>query len=190
MPFINEAVWALHDGVAEAGGDRHDREARLRAPDGAARARRPDRPRHVRRDHGSAARRARRRPLRALPAAPRAGECRANWAASLARGFYIYPGRQDPTGPVRQNPRRRSTLCASCWSTTTTRCARCCARPSRPSTSRSTRPPTPSRPRQRIAAARPDAIVLDVAHAGPRRRGALRAAEGGAARRARSRSCC
>ena len=37
------------------GGDRHDREARLRASAGAARARRPDRARHVRRDHGGAA---------------------------------------------------------------------------------------------------------------------------------------
>ena len=54
MPFINEAVWALHDGRRRAGGDRHDREARLQPPDRAARARRPDRPRHVRGDHGGA----------------------------------------------------------------------------------------------------------------------------------------
>src|SRR6185437_4680179 len=52
-----------------AGGDRHDREARLRAPAGAARARRPDRARHLRRDHGGAPRGARGREVRALPAA-------------------------------------------------------------------------------------------------------------------------
>ena len=58
MPFINEAAYALHGGRRRAGGDRHDREARLQPPDGAARARRPDRPRHLRRDHGGAPRRA------------------------------------------------------------------------------------------------------------------------------------
>ena len=31
MPFINEAAYALLEGVADAGGDRHDREARVRA---------------------------------------------------------------------------------------------------------------------------------------------------------------
>ena len=67
-----------------AGGDRHDREARLRAPDGAARARRPDRPRHVRRDHGGAPRRARRPEVRAVPAAPRVRRRRAASAASRA----------------------------------------------------------------------------------------------------------
>ena len=56
MPFINEAAYALLEGVGRAGGDRHDREARLRASARAARARRPDRARHVRRDHGGAAR--------------------------------------------------------------------------------------------------------------------------------------
>ena len=50
-------------------GDRHRREARLRAPDGAAGARRPDRARHVCRDHGGAPRRARRPEVRAVPAA-------------------------------------------------------------------------------------------------------------------------
>ena len=65
MPFINEAAYALLEGVADRRGDRHDREARVRAPAGAARPRRPDRPRHVRRDHGSAAPRARRSEVRA-----------------------------------------------------------------------------------------------------------------------------
>ena len=76
MPFINEAVWALHDGVAEA--EAIDTIAKLgfAHPHGTARARRPDRPRHLRRDHGSPPRRPRKRPLRALPAAQRVGKCR------------------------------------------------------------------------------------------------------------------
>ena len=56
MPFINEAAYALHGRRRRGGGDRHGREARLRPSDRAARARRPDRARHVRRDHGGAAR--------------------------------------------------------------------------------------------------------------------------------------
>ena len=56
MPFINEAAYALHDGVAEAAGDRHDREARVQPSHRAARARRPHRARHVCLDHGGAAR--------------------------------------------------------------------------------------------------------------------------------------
>ena len=75
MPFINEAVWALHDGVAE-GGDRHDREARIRASARAAGARRSDRPRHLRGDHGGAAGGPRRRSLCPLSATPRAGHGR------------------------------------------------------------------------------------------------------------------
>ena len=55
-------------GRRRAGGDRHGREARVRAPDGPARARRPDRARHVRRDHGGAARGSRRSEVRAVPA--------------------------------------------------------------------------------------------------------------------------
>src|SRR5918992_1829758 len=54
------------------GGDRHDREARLRAPDGPARTCRPDRARHVRGDHGGAPRGARGREVRAVPAPARA----------------------------------------------------------------------------------------------------------------------
>ena len=54
MPFINEAVDALAEGVAEA--EAIDTVAKLGFghPIGPARARRPDRPRHVRRDHGGA----------------------------------------------------------------------------------------------------------------------------------------
>jgi len=59
MPFINEAVYALQDGVAEA--EAIDTIAKL----GFA-------PRHVRRDHGSPPRGPRRRQVRALPAALRA----------------------------------------------------------------------------------------------------------------------
>ena len=47
MPFINEAVYALAERRGRRRGDRHGREARLRAPDRPAGARRPDRPRHA-----------------------------------------------------------------------------------------------------------------------------------------------
>src|SRR5262249_28221636 len=59
-------------GRRRAGGDRHDREARIRASDGPARAGRPDRPGHLRRDHGGDPRRPRRGSLRAVPAPSRA----------------------------------------------------------------------------------------------------------------------
>ena len=72
MPLINEAAYALQDGVARGGGDRHDRQARLQPPDGAARTGRPDRARHLRLHHGGAAGRAGRCEARALPPAPRA----------------------------------------------------------------------------------------------------------------------
>ena len=69
MPFVNEAVYALMEGVAEA--EAIDTIAKLgfRAPAGAARTRRSDRPRHVRLDHGGPARGAGRPEIRALPAA-------------------------------------------------------------------------------------------------------------------------
>ncbi len=80
MPFINEAVWALHDGVAEP--EAIDTIAKLgfNHPLGTACPRRPDRPRHLRRDHGGAPGRARRRPLRALPAVAGARRGGAAWA--------------------------------------------------------------------------------------------------------------
>ena len=64
--------YALQDGVAEA--EAIDTIAKLgfNHPDRTARARRPDRARHVRLDHGGAARGARRRQVRAVRAAPRA----------------------------------------------------------------------------------------------------------------------
>ena len=70
MPFINEAAYALMEGVAEP--EAIDTIAKLgfAHPLGPARARRPDRARHVRRDHGGAAPRARRPEVRAVPAAP------------------------------------------------------------------------------------------------------------------------
>ena len=58
-----------HGGRRRGRGDRHDREARVRAPARAARARGPDRARHLRRDHGGAARGPRRPEVRAVPAA-------------------------------------------------------------------------------------------------------------------------
>ena len=75
MPFINEAVYALRDGVAEP--EAIDTIAKLgfAHPIGPARARRPHRPRHLRRDHGRAARGARRPEVRAVSAAARA-RCR------------------------------------------------------------------------------------------------------------------
>ena len=69
MPFINEAVWALHDGVAEAEAIDTIAEARLRPSARPAGARRPDRSRHLRRDHGGASRRIGRRSLRSVPLA-------------------------------------------------------------------------------------------------------------------------
>ena len=47
MPMINEAIFCLHEGVADAGRDRHDHEARHEPPDGPADARRLHRPRHL-----------------------------------------------------------------------------------------------------------------------------------------------
>ena len=111
MPFINEAAYALMEGVAEAGGDRHDREARVRAPDGAARARRPDRPRHVRRDHGRAARAA-----SATRSTRRARCCastcrRAGSAGSQAAGSTRTSAREPSAlrAPRRRHRRRAST---------------------------------------------------------------------------------
>ncbi len=56
-------------GRRRGGGDRHDREARVRAPDGPARARRPDRARHLRRDHGRPPRGPGQPEVRAVPVA-------------------------------------------------------------------------------------------------------------------------
>ncbi len=70
MPFINEAAYALLEGVAEP--EAIDTIAKLgfAHPDGPARARRPDRARHVRGDHGGAPPRSRRHEVRALSAPP------------------------------------------------------------------------------------------------------------------------
>ena len=75
MPFINEAAYALQDGVAEP--EAIDTIARLgfAHPIGPAGARGPDRARHVRGDHGGHARGSRRPEVRALPAAARARRC-------------------------------------------------------------------------------------------------------------------
>ena len=111
------------DGVAERGGDRHDREARIRASDRPARARRPDRARHVCRDHGRAARRARRPEVRAVPASqastsPRGGsDARAAAAststaracAAIISAAFGSPGvrRPSPAGAPGRTGRRR-----------------------------------------------------------------------------------
>ena len=88
MPFINEAVWALHDGVAEA--EAIDTIAKLEFahPMGPL-ALAVDRPRHVRRDHGGPPRRSRRRQVRAVPAAPRARRGRPP-GPEVGQGFYSY----------------------------------------------------------------------------------------------------
>ena len=69
MPFINEAAYALMEGVAEP--EAIDTIAKLgfAHPMGPLALARPDRPRHLRRDHGGPPRRARQPEVRAVPAA-------------------------------------------------------------------------------------------------------------------------
>ena len=55
LPMINEAIFALQDGVASAAVDRRGDEARYVAPDGSAGAGRPDWSRHLPRHPGDAA---------------------------------------------------------------------------------------------------------------------------------------
>jgi 3-hydroxybutyryl-CoA dehydrogenase len=91
MPMINEACYTLMEGVASRD------EARHGAPDGAAPARRPDRPRHVPLDHGGAARGARRFEVPALPAAAKDG--RGGMAgAEDGTGVLRVPGLSGPGG--------------------------------------------------------------------------------------------
>ena len=59
MPLINEAAYALAGRGRRGGCDRHDRQARFQPSDGPLGPRRPDRPRHLRFDHGGAPRRSR-----------------------------------------------------------------------------------------------------------------------------------
>ena len=180
MPFINEAVWALHDGRRRAGGDRHDREARLQPPDRAARARRPDRPRHVRGDHGGARVRARRRALRAVPAAARARRRRAGSAARAGRGFYDYASTSmdPPNWGIQRYPfsveeidaseaNARGDGCASCLSTTIRALRKLLSATLdgvRPRASRRPRAPPRRTPRSRGGCR--TSIVLDVAMPG------------------------
>ena len=90
MPMINEAVFALMEGVGTRRGDRHGDEARDEPPDGPAHARRLHRPRRLPGDPRRAARRARR------PEVPRRVRCSAGWSppgtsdARSGRGFYSY----------------------------------------------------------------------------------------------------
>ena len=69
MPMINEAVFALMEGVGTRRGDRHGDEARHEPPDGTADARRLHRPRRLPRDPRRAARRPRRSEVPPLSAA-------------------------------------------------------------------------------------------------------------------------
>jgi hypothetical protein len=69
MPMINEACYAVMEGVGTPGGGGPGDEARHEPPDGPADARRLHRPRHLRRDPRGAARRARRPEVPPLPAA-------------------------------------------------------------------------------------------------------------------------
>ena len=101
MPFINEAAYALMEGRRRGGGDRHDREARLRAPARAARARRPDRARHLRRDHGGAPRGPRRSEVRAVPAAAAVRRRRAARAQERAGLLLLLANRDGRPGIPR-----------------------------------------------------------------------------------------
>ena len=92
MPMINEAVYTLYEGRRHRHLDRHLDEARRQPPDGAARARRLHRPRHLPRDHERAARGAGRHQVPPLPAA---GEVR--------RGRLARP--QDPPRLLRLSRR-------------------------------------------------------------------------------------
>ena len=69
MPMINEAIFAVYEGVAIDRRDRHGHEARHEPSDGAAHAGRLHRPRHVSRDHERALRRLRRFEVPRMPAA-------------------------------------------------------------------------------------------------------------------------
>ena len=82
-------------------GDRHHCEARLQPSHRTARARRPDRARHVRLDHGGAARGAAGRQVRAVPAAARA---RRRAAASAARAARASTRTHEPRQPPRTSP--------------------------------------------------------------------------------------
>jgi 3-hydroxybutyryl-CoA dehydrogenase len=89
MPFLNEAVRALAEGVADAEAIDTVAASRLRASDGPPRARRPGRPRHLRRDHGGArgrswATRGTRRTRSCASTSPRGA-----WPES-GRGFFSY----------------------------------------------------------------------------------------------------
>ena len=77
MPMINEAVFALMEGVGTAGLDRHGHEARDEPPDGAADAGGLHRPRRLPGDHGSAPPRPGGSQVQAVPAAPPDGRGRA-----------------------------------------------------------------------------------------------------------------
>ena len=73
FPMINEAAFALGEGVADATRHRRVHEGRLQPPDGAARARRPGRARRRVRDPREPVPRVRQPALRALPRDQEAG---------------------------------------------------------------------------------------------------------------------
>ena len=90
MPMINEAIFALMEGVGTSEADRHRDEAGHEPPDGPADARRLHRPRRVPRDHGSAA-----QPASAIRSTARARCCAGMVAAGhlgrkSGQGFYTY----------------------------------------------------------------------------------------------------
>ena len=105
-----------------------------------------------------------------------------DWAASRGAVFSSIHKTVRSADRSRDPGRPRRFHCASCWLTTTTASEPCFARRSRLSTSRSTRLRDAAVARQRIAAARPDAIVLDVGMPGLDGLGFCRAAEGGRVR--------
>ena len=193
------------EGVAEAGGDRHGREARLRAPDRPARARRPDRPRHAASrswrccTRGSATRSTRR--ARCCASTSQAGRL----GRKSGQGFYVRTERTELTrtavAALKARPRfaadRRATassrggIDAACLLVDDDAGLRALLRTTFElvDVEVDEAGERAARPRARSRAASPDVIVLDVAHARARTGSTLcRRAEGATRRRARSRS--